>query len=122
MSTIQISNYYLTTSLKPKAAQERLREAIFDFIDQSDIDSGFNIDLFIEDLANVEEPVFQIADEGEVDTIDIEMSDEDVDNIIQDYIELHEAEDIDDYDDIDEDGYDEDYAEDEPEIFSDEED
>lgn len=122
MSTIQISSYYLSTSLKPKMAQEKIKEAIFDYIDQSDIEDGFNLDVFIEDLTTKEDAVFILLEDEILQDVDIELNDEGVDNIIHDYIETSsERAYINDDDDDDDEVEDFDDNEEEPEIYLDDE-
>jgi hypothetical protein len=103
-------------------AQEKIKEAIFDYIDQSDIEDGFNLDVFIEDLTTKEDAVFILLEDEILQDVDIELNDEGVDNIIHDYIETSsERAYINDDDDDDDEVEDFDDNEEEPEIYLDDE-
>jgi hypothetical protein len=116
MTTIQISSTYLSSTLKPRQAAERIKEILYDFLDHTDIDSGFNTDLFIDELTTTEEEEFRVIEDEVVESPDIEIDDEKLDHMISDYLEYEETTGAadDDYGD-DEDG-DSDEAEDEPEF------
>jgi hypothetical protein len=123
MTTIQLPNQIIGTNLKPKAALELFKNYLYDFIDQHEDEAEINIDLFVEQLLEQEdpdsEPDFYLVDEDSIDLADIVISEEDLDSIIEDYLE-YGSEDQDGEDEDEEDYIDE--AEDEPEFFDDEED
>lgn len=91
MTTVQISNTYLSTPLKPRQAQEKVREILYDFLDHTDADSGFNTELFIEEVTADEDGGFVIVEEEAVGSADVEFDDDKLDDLISDYLEYSET-------------------------------
>jgi hypothetical protein len=127
MTTIQLPNQLIATDLKNKAAFDRFKELLFEFIDNSGTEPGINIDLFVEQITSEDEgdvSDFYIIDEDSVNNADITISEEDLDSIIDDYLEFGNTEDEEENETDDDDEEEEyiDEAEEKPELFDDKED
>jgi hypothetical protein len=123
MTTIQLPNQLIATDLKGKIALDRFKELLFEFIDDSETDLGINMDLFVEQITSDEEADnsdFYIIDEDSIDLADITISEEDLDLMIDDYLEFGSQDEEEDETDDEEECVDQ--AEEEPELFDDKED
>lgn len=81
MSVIKVCNYHISTNYKKSELKEKFEEALTRFLEDSDPDVGFNLDLFIDTLTEDGED-FEMLSEIDEDEADIEYTEEQIDEFV----------------------------------------
>ncbi len=106
MAIIRICNYFISTNYKKSEVKEKFEEALSSFVEDSDPNLSFDLDLFVEGLTEDSED-FELLSEIDEDDAEIEYNEEDVDafveKVLNAYVDEEDFDESDDHMDDDED-------------------